>query len=217
MIFHALALSSYSAKVRVVLCVKQVPFVEQAPVNGYRSAEYRALVPLGTLPAIQIGDWVLSESEAINEFLEEQFAQPPMLPTEPMARARVRFVSRLHDLYLEPAVRALFEQVRPQVRDAQVVASLRSKVLLRIGQLDACVQPQPYLLGQSISLADCGPLVTLPLACLVLRACGQPITLPPRLQRWLDSASEHPDVVRALDPWRTATQRWLATLTKETT
>ena len=71
MIFYASALSSYSAKVRVALCVKQCDFEERAPPDGYRSAQYRAIVPMGTLPAIQIGDWVLSESEAINEYLEE--------------------------------------------------------------------------------------------------------------------------------------------------
>ena len=79
MIFHATALSSYSAKVRLVLCVKGIEFEERAPKNGYRSAEYRALVPMGTMPAIQEGDWVLSESEAINEYLEERYPSPPML------------------------------------------------------------------------------------------------------------------------------------------
>lgn len=72
MIFHATALSSYSAKVRLVLCIKGVDFEEREPPGGYRSERYRALVPMGTLPAIQEGDWVLSESEAINEYLEER-------------------------------------------------------------------------------------------------------------------------------------------------
>ena len=210
-------LSSYSAKVRIVLCVKQVPFVELAPAQGYRSPEYRAIVPMGTLPAIQIGDWVLSESEVINEYLEEQFPQPAMLPADPAARARVRFVSRLHDLYLEPAVRSLFSQERPQTRDAQVVARLRDQVLARVDQLAASVQPQPFLLGSSISLAECGPLVTLPLAGWVLQACGQPIVLPAPLHTWLEQASAHPDVARALAPWRNATHSWLENQTKEPT
>ena len=213
MIFHASALSSYSAKVRIVLCVKQVAFVEQAPARGYRSPEYRAIVPMGTLPAIQLGDWVLSESEVINEFLEEQYPQPPMLPTGPADRARVRFVSRLHDLYLEPAVRALFAQVRPQTRDPEVLARLRAAVLARIDQLAASVQPRPFLCGASLSLADCGPLVSLPLARMVLQACAQPISLPSALQDWLELASAHPDVARALTPWHSATQQWISTQT----
>ena len=41
MIFHASALSSYSAKVRVAPCVKAVDFEERAPPGGYSSAQAR--------------------------------------------------------------------------------------------------------------------------------------------------------------------------------
>jgi glutathione S-transferase len=210
MIFHASVLSSYSAKVRLVLCVKGVDFEERAPFNGYRSPEYRALVPMGTLPAIQDGDWVLSESEAINEYLEERYPTPPMLPHDLRLRAQARFLCRFHDLYLEPKVRALFGQVRPAQRNLQTVLSLREDIESRVRQLASWVQPQPYLLMPTISLADCGPLVTLPLATMVLTACGQSLTLPPVLETWLHNASGHPDVDRALAPWRSATQDWLS-------
>ena len=165
MIFYASPLSSYSAKVRIALCTKGVPFEELLPPNGYRSPDYRAIVPMGTLPAIQIGDWVLSESEAINEYLEEAYPEPAMLARDLRLRAQVRFVCRFHDLRLEPRVRAL---------------------------------------------ADCGPLVTIPFASWVLAACGQPLALPRGLQTWLDAASAHPAVERALAPWRAATHAWLA-------
>ena len=210
MIFHATALSSYSAKVRLVLCVKGVDFEERAPAQGYRSAEYRALVPMGTLPAIQEGDWVLSESEAINEYLEERYPTPAMLPQDLQLRARARFLCRFHDLYLEPRVRALFAHVKPAQRNPQTVLALRDDIDARLRQLASWVQPQPFLLTPIIGLADCGPLVTLPLATQVLAACGQPLTLPPVLEEWLQMASAHPDVERALAPWRAATQAWLA-------
>jgi glutathione S-transferase len=210
MIFHATALSSYSAKVRLVLCVKGVDFEERAPAQGYRSAEYRALVPMGTLPAIQEGDWVLSESEAINEYLEERYPTPAMLPQDLQLRARARFLCRFHDLYLEPKVRALFAHVKPAQRNPQTVLALRDDIDARLRQLASWVQPKPFLLTPTIGLADCGPLVTLPLATLVLAACGQPLTLPPVLGEWLQTASAHPDVERALAPWRAATQTWLA-------
>jgi glutathione S-transferase len=210
MIFHATALSSYSAKVRLVLCVKGVDFEERAPAQGYRSAEYRALVPMGTLPAIQEGDWVLSESEAINEYLEERYPTPAMLPQDLQLRARARFLCRFHDLYLEPRVRALFAHVKPAQRNLQTVLTLRDDIDARLRQLASWVQPQPFLLTTTIGLADCGPLVTLPLASQVLAVCGQPLTLPPALGEWLQMASAHPDVERALAPWRAATQTWLA-------
>ncbi len=210
MIFHATALSSYSAKVRLVLCVKGVDFEERAPAQGYRSAEYRALVPMGTLPAIQEGDWVLSESEAINEYLEERYPTPPMLPQDLQLRARARFLCRFHDLYLEPRVRALFAHVKPAQRNPQTVLALRDDIHARLQQLASWVQPKPFLLTPTIGLADCGPLVTLPLATAVLAACGQNLELPRVLENWLQMASTHPDVERALALWRAATQTWLA-------
>ena len=209
MIFYASALSSYSAKVRVALCVKQCDFEERAPPDGYRSAQYRAIVPMGTLPAIQVGDWVLSESEAINEYLEERYPEPPMLPCDPQLRAKVRFLSRFHDLYLEPRVRALFAHIKTAGRNQAEVEAQRAEITRRIGQLAQWSQPQPYLLTPRISLADCGPLVTLPLAQQVLAACGQPLELPARLQTWLDETSRHPAIERALSPWRVATRAWL--------
>lgn len=209
MIFYASPLSTYSAKVRIALCVKGIDFEERLPPNGYRSAEYRAVVPMGTLPAIQIDDWVLSESEVINEYLEETCPTPAMLPQDPALRARVRFLSRFHDLYLEPRVRALFPLVKSTRREPEQVAALRADIVFRLSQLDAWSRPQPYLITPDISLADCGPLVTLPLASAVLAACGQPLDLPPRLASWLAGASEHPGVQRALVDWRSATQVWL--------
>lgn len=210
MIFYATPVSSYSAKVRIVLAVKGVAFDEVAPPGGYRSADYRAIVPMGTLPAIRIKDWVLSESEVINEYLEERYPEPAMLPADLQLRARVRFLCRFHDLYLEPKVRALFAHVKPAQRDAQQVAALRADIGARIAQLASWVQPQPWLLTPTISLADCGPLVNLPLAGMVLAACDQPIVLPPVLQAWLDTAAAHAPLRQALDPWRAATQAWLA-------
>lgn len=209
MIFYATALSSYSAKVRIVLCAKGLTFEERLPPGGYRSGEYRAIVPMGTLPAIQIGDWVLSESEAINEYLEEAYPHPALLPRDPRERARVRFICRFHDLNLEPRVRSLFAHVTPGARNAAHVTAQRLEIERQLGQLAQWVQPQPYLLTPELSLADCGLLVTLPLVRDVLAACGEPLDIPVSLQHWLVSASQHPAVVQALLPWRLATQQWL--------
>lgn len=209
MIFYATPLSSYSAKVRIALHVKGIAFEERLPPQGYRSAEYRAIVPMGTLPAIQVGDWVLSESEVINEYLEEFCPAPAMLPHDPVLRARVRFLSRFHDLYLEPRVRSLFPLVKAPLRAAEQVAALRADIVFRLQQLEEWAEPQPYLLTPDISLADCGPLVTLPLATAALAACGQPIELPAGLQTWQDNASRHPAVQGALSGWHAATRAWL--------
>jgi glutathione S-transferase len=209
-ILYATPLSSYSAKVRIVLVAKGAAFEEREPPGGYRSEAYRAIVPMGTLPAIDDSGFVLSESEAIAEYLEERFPEPALLPRDARDRARSRFLSRFHDLHLEPHVRALFAHVDPGRRDAAYVETRMADIRRRIAQLDGFVACAPYALGPALTLADCGYAVTLPLAKLISRSIGATLVLPPRLDAWLAALDAHPAVATALAVWQPATARWLA-------
>jgi glutathione S-transferase len=210
MILYATALSSYSAKLRIVLLAKRVPFEEREPPGGYRSAAYRAIVPMGTLPAIDDAGFVLSESEVIAEYLEERFPEPAMLPFGPQDRARTRFLARFHDLYLEPPVRGLFPHVNPARRDAGEVEQHLADVRRMLTQLDGFVTPAPYALGPQLTLADCGFAVTVPLAAMLAAALGIALDVPPRVAAWLAATHAHPAVAAALVDWRPATERWIA-------
>ena len=216
MILYATPLSSYSAKVRIVLIAKAVAFEEREPAGGYRSAAYREIVPLGTLPAIDDEGFVLSESEAINEYLEERFPEPPLLPRTLAARARARFLSRFHDLYLEAPVRGLFPHISPLRRDPVAVAARVAELRQRVAQLAGMADPAPFLAGEHLSLADCGYAVTLPLAAMLLAALGDTLVLPALLERWQAVLGRHPAVERALGGWRPATERWIAARLVET-
>jgi len=215
MIFYALPVSTYSAKVRIVLVAKNIRFEERAPPDGYRSAAYRGIVPMGTLPAIDDDGFVLSESEAINEYLEERFPHPTLLPSSPQDRASVRFLSRFHDLYLEPPVRALFAHMSPAKRDGAVVAACAAQIDRRLTQLAQLANPRPYLAGESLTLADCGFAATLPLAQRLLEVLGQPLVLAQPLAAWPATVAAHPAVEKALAPWRTATEVWVAGQVKQ--
>lgn len=210
MIFYALPVSSYSAKVRIVLVAKGVPFGEREPPGGYRSEAYRAIVPTGTLPAIDDDGFVLAESEAINEYLEERFAAPPMLPQGPQERARVRFLSRFHDFYLEPPVRALFAHINPAKRDAGIVAARVADIRRRMAELGQMIRPCPFIAAQTLTLADCGPAVTVPLAQLLVQALGQNLALPASIGAWQAAVEAHPAVRQVMAPWRVATTQWIA-------
>jgi len=210
MIFYATPVSSYSAKLRIVLVHKNVPFEERVPPGGYKSEAYRAIVPMGTMPAIDDDGFVLSESEAIAEYLEERFPEPRMLPLAARDRAVARFLSRLHDLYLEPPVRALFGHIAPARRDMAVVAARTADIRLRVAQLAAQCRPRPYLAAEFLTLADCGPAITIALAQLLLQALGEELVLPPALAEWQAVVQVHPAVVKVITPWRAATESWIA-------
>ena len=87
--------SSSSYRVRIALNLKGVAFDSRA-VNlvpdaaQQKSPEYRAVNPLGLVPALVHQGRRIVQSVAICEYLEEAFPEPPLLPADPAGRARVR-------------------------------------------------------------------------------------------------------------------------------
>ncbi|MBT8041419.1 MAG: maleylacetoacetate isomerase [Gammaproteobacteria bacterium] len=87
--------SSSAYRVRIALNLKGLAY-ESCPVHLVRDGgeqnhpEYRALNPLGLVPALAHGDCLMVQSVAICEYLEEAFDAAPLLPRDAAARARVR-------------------------------------------------------------------------------------------------------------------------------
>lgn len=90
MILYDLPISSCGAKARIAFALKGVAVESRPPPDGYGSPAYRAIVPAGTIPALVDGDFVLSESIAILEWIEESYPSPCLLPGDVRARARIR-------------------------------------------------------------------------------------------------------------------------------
>ena len=87
--------SSSAYRVRIALNLKALDYRQQAvhlvrDGGEQRMPEYRAINPLGLVPALVHGDRVVVQSVAICEYLEEAFPQRPLLPSDIAARARVR-------------------------------------------------------------------------------------------------------------------------------
>jgi maleylacetoacetate isomerase len=57
-------------------------------------ADYRAVNPLGLVPALRHGDATVVQSLAICEYLEDTFPEPPLLPADAAGRARVRAIAQ---------------------------------------------------------------------------------------------------------------------------
>ncbi len=88
--------SSAAWRVRIALALKGIrtdaEFIHLLKNGGQqRTAGFRAINPMGVLPALALDDGtVLTQSIAIMEFLEETHPEPPLLPEDPQVRARVR-------------------------------------------------------------------------------------------------------------------------------
>lgn len=86
--------SSAAYRVRIALNLKQLDY-DYVPINlleqSNKGDAYLALNPQGLVPALELGTGeVLAQSMAIIEWLEESYPQPPLLPVEPLQRARIR-------------------------------------------------------------------------------------------------------------------------------
>jgi maleylpyruvate isomerase len=85
--------SSAAFRVRIGLNLKGVAYDSESvdlPGNVQFGTAYAAVNPQARVPALVVGDRVLVQSMAILEWLEEVYPQPPFLPADPFARARVR-------------------------------------------------------------------------------------------------------------------------------
>src|SRR5207245_9018317 len=118
---YGVNLSNFATKSRIVVYEKGVNVELVGPPGGTKSPEYLKINPLGKIPTLDADGTIIPESEIINESLAEKFPTPALLPKSPEARARVRVLTRFHDLYLEPPLRALFGQLNPKSRDEKIV------------------------------------------------------------------------------------------------
>ncbi len=96
MILHGFWRSSAAYRVRIALNLKGIAVEHRfrhLRRGEQRDAAYLALNPQGLLPALELedgGGTVLTQSLAIVEYLDETHPEPPLLPRDPVARARVR-------------------------------------------------------------------------------------------------------------------------------
>lgn len=98
MILHGYWRSGAAYRVRIALALKGIAYKTQGHdlrTGAQKAADYVALNPQGMVPALQIEGAVLTQSPAILEWLEETHPEPPLLPVDPLDRARVRAMAAL--------------------------------------------------------------------------------------------------------------------------
>ncbi len=149
MILYSLPISNYCGKVLHALRFKDLECEILPPPGGYGSEEYKKRVPSGTIPALDHDGVILSESEVINEYLNEVFPEPNLLPGSAEQRAKIRMLCRLHDLKLEPIVRSLFPAMSPEKRDAEMVEKRLEEMEQSLERLRGLIQPGPFLVGHA--------------------------------------------------------------------
>ena len=107
---YGFSLSNYYNLVKLTLLEKGLPF-EEVPVFPPPKPEFLQKSPLGKIPCLEIeAGRYLSESQVILDYLEDTHPEPALYPEDPYARAKVRELMRVMELYLELPARRLYAQ-----------------------------------------------------------------------------------------------------------
>lgn len=105
MILHGYWRSGTSYRTRIALNLKGLTYETRGVdlrQGAQKTADFLAMNPQGLVPALQVGDAVLTQSPAILEWLEEAHPEPPLLPSGALDRAQVRAMAALVECDIHP-------------------------------------------------------------------------------------------------------------------
>jgi RNA polymerase-associated protein len=176
----------YCARTRIVLAEKGVPFETVTIDLSDRPAWlYEHNPPDGRVPVLEEDGWVLSESSVIDEYLEERYPEPPLLPADPAERAVARFlVFRFDDLGT------------PYYALRRGEAGAGERVDDALAGIDALLHAAPFLTGRAFGLAD---VSYLPWLLRLRDLMGVSLGRHEAIVRWLEACCERPSVAAEVE------------------
>ena len=162
---HGFALSNYYNKVKLALLEKGVPFEEKYCGVQQKDEALLAASPLGKIPYLTTEQGCLSESQVILEYLEAVHPEPPLLPRDPFAAAKVRELVTFLDWHLEIAARQLYPSAffGAAPLSESNAARIRREIEQRVVGLQRIAKFAPFVAGDSFTMADCSAFANLPL------------------------------------------------------
>lgn len=183
----------FSQRCRFVLFEKGMDF-EIRDIDLYHKPEdINVMNPYGEVPILVERDLVLYESNIINEYIDERFPHPQLMPPDPVERARARLT--LFNLEREVFVHVKTLEDRNSTEEQREAA--RQKIRDSLVGLAPVVAKRKYLNGDEFSMLD------IALAPLLWRLSYYGIELPPAampVQKYAERVFSRPAFIEALTP-----------------
>lgn len=195
MVLYSGTTCPFSQRCRFVLFEKGMDF-EIRDVDLYNKPEDIAVMnPYGQVPILTERDLVLYESNIINEYIDERFPHPQLMPADPVMRGRTR-------LFLYNFEKELFSHVnvleaREGQPDDKALEQARNTIRDRLAQIAPMFVKNKFLLGEEFSMLDVA------LAPLLWRLDHYGIELPRSaapLQKYAERIFARPAYIEALTP-----------------
>lgn len=182
-------------RVKVVLAEKRLPF-DTVPIDlrkgEQKKPDFLKLNPYGKVPVLVDGDAVLYESVIINEYLDEKYPEPPLMPKDPAKRAKIRILIDYGVNHLSSSYQKLRQEIikDEKERNQEALRDARSGLKNRLQRFEQELGERMYFAGD-FSLLD---------AALIPRFLRLPeygVLPDPSLSRvgkWLERMKERPSV-----------------------
>lgn len=160
---YGFSLSNYYNKVKFVLLEHGIAFEEILAVPHQGPAHYE-MSPLGKVPFIESEHGPLCESTPIVEYLAATYPDKPILPADPYAAAKQRELITYLELHLELVARELYPEVffNTAISDG-TKRRVQRKLQRRLPAFKQLTRFEPYIVGDTFTLADIAAFVHLPL------------------------------------------------------
>src|SRR5512138_2834507 len=155
---YTFPLSTNSRKVRIALLEKGLEF-ERVNIDlakrEQKNPEYLKIHPFGQVPALDDEGFIVYDSTVINEYLEDEYPYPALMPEDSEGRARARLMEDFRDTrFNSPFVKLIYEMRKPEAeRDANIAAAAAAEINQCFDRIEKELQGKEYLAG-SFSLAD---------------------------------------------------------------
>jgi len=159
-----------------------------------KSPEHLERNPYGKIPVLDDDGKILFESCIINEYLEEKYPNPPLMPKEPYLRARGRILvdyalNYLHEPYWALRGEIMMKKNEAE-RDQKIISETRAELVKRLAYLETELGDKPFMLGE-FSLVDIDIFPRFPR----MESFGViPSPSLPRLSAWYERMKQRPSV-----------------------
>jgi glutathione S-transferase len=145
-------------RVKVVLAEKNLTY-EIVPVDlrkqEQKKPEYLKLNPYGKVPVLTDDFTVLYESLIINEYLNEKYPDPPLMPKDPGGKAKARVLIDYGMAHFDSAYQKLRMELMkdPKEQSQPIIDGAKSDLKKLLQRFEDEIGDQPYLMGD-FSLVD---------------------------------------------------------------
>lgn len=147
MILYSGTVCPYSHRCRIVLFEKGMDFEVIDVDLMHKSEDLAAINPYNKVPVLVERDLVLLEANIINEYIDERFPHPQLMPPDPVMRGRAR-------LFLHRFEQELYSYISAIEQGGKAADKARAAVRDNLSQLSQILSKQKFLLGNEFSMLD---------------------------------------------------------------